>query len=252
MTIQKAGPTRVPVTAWPTGSALPLHVPGRVLMTVRSPDPDDEMRFTVTLGPAHPHLGPTTVEEVLRFRNGASTLVVEGYEPLLQPGFSSALIHIGRERGLRTELVTSGFPSRHLSDLFLQEITLLTVSLPPCSTTIQIAGTDGQDDPIAFLRRLSRLGRPLRVQIPAATSFSDTPSMKRAMVEILLGLPTLRSVEIYTPGIPSRRPSDGLCLRNHAPAATSGHRPPDTTAARLRALLRKHGLPVEQPLPDDR
>ncbi len=250
----------LPITAWPLGSGLPLHAYGGVrtctLVETASPARDSSRQgppsydLAVSLGePTRPapwydtdtdHL--MTVQQIvnvaLAHRDVLSggALVLEGKEPMFQATFASALLHVCRESGIRTELVTSGADHGRVNDRMFQETDLTTITLPALPDRM---GGDAHDA-VGLIARLEHLGRPMRLQLPVLTGADLDSRDVGILAEALSKLSGLQSIEVYDCEDPATMPPTGQCHR-HRPRV----RPVSATAVRLEEALRNIGLNVE-------
>jgi pyruvate formate lyase activating enzyme len=238
---------RIPITAWPQGSGLPRQVSGLVQSwDIVTGFDGTGTRFVLRL--AGPPAARGILERRLPWGTGelmtaqdvlqrveslrpaltgpGNGVTVAGAEPLWQAGFSSAVLHLCREAGLHTALVTSGQSGSLVSDLMLSEVDLFVVDFvvdpTACGpgTALRRTGWPAADT-LRFLERLAVLKRQVRVRLSVVKGLTDTAANLEDIAKYLGALSNLQAVEIYS------RPLD---------------EPADVES--VRTTLRRLGLPV--------
>jgi len=120
-----------------------------------------------------------------------------GGEPLLQPDFLSDLADEFRARGLRTVLDTSGFAAWEVLERIARKVDLVLYDLKLMDDAghREYAGVSNGVI-LENLRRLSALGRPVRVRIPLVPGVNDGTVSIRRTAEFLKPLKNIDRVSI--------------------------------------------------------
>jgi pyruvate formate lyase activating enzyme len=254
-----------PLTAWPQGSRLALHVCGSVhswdLSTGVSGPGTRFVLFTAGCPFRGRHLESpdtwfrerghrTTVREVLRrvdryrrvLQVSGGGVTVSGGEPLMQASFTSAFLHGCKESGLHTALDTSGHLGAAASNSMLREIdlTLLDLESLDPQTCRRVTGHDLLPT-LRFAHRLADLGRSAWIRFVLVPGLTDAPANVEGLADYVAGLPNVERVEVlaYHPlGVHKYER-----LASRYPLAGT----PEPTRQQLesaRRIFREHGLAV--------
>ena len=125
-----------------------------------------------------------TLEEVLgrvgRYQRFISAsgggLTVSGGEPLLQPTFTSAVLHGARELGLHTALDTSGVLGARADDQLLAATDLVLLDIKAIDPHLYENLTRGKLTPtLRFAERLAALGKVVWVRYVLVPGWNDQP-----------------------------------------------------------------------------
>jgi pyruvate formate lyase activating enzyme len=254
-----------PLTAWPHGSRLALHVCGSIHSWDLATDVDGPgTRFVLfTAGCpvrcehcAKPDAGyqeggrRTTVRELLRqaehyrrvLKTSGGGVTVSGGEPLMQASFTSAFLHGCKEAGLHTALDTSGYLGAAASNSMLREIDLTLLDLesfdPP--TYRRVTGHDLLPT-LRFAHRLANLGRPAWIRFVLVPGLTDAPANIEGVANYVAGLPNVERVDVLA----QRRIGGDACQRigvRHPRGGTPKPTPAQLESA--RGVFRQRGLAV--------
>lgn len=182
-------------------------------------------------------------DRVFYERSGGG-VTFSGGEPLLQAAFVAEAADALRARGIRTALDTSGFaPWKTLegvargSDLILYDIKLMDEARHVAWTGVSNRSI------LENLRRLSALGKPIRVRVPLVPGVNDDPGNIRRIAELIRPLDNIEGVSVlpYHKGGRAKAEGigqDGTFREFAAPSAAS--------IERALAGLRRSGHPVRK------
>jgi pyruvate formate lyase activating enzyme len=148
---------------------------------------------------------PVTVAEVMThvqrylplFDLTGGGVTLSGGEPLMQPGFVSAVLRACRADGVRTALDTSGASGAALDDATLADIdlTLLDLKAYHADTYARVCGGDVAPS-LRLARRLADTGRPIRVRFVLVPGLTDADRDVEALAEFVAGLGTVERVDV--------------------------------------------------------
>ena len=128
-------------------------------------------------------------------RHGGVTL--SGGEPLLQPAFSYALLHMARQRGWHTALDTSGFAhlphARHIlevTDLVLLDIKHFDPVAYRSLTSVDLSVT------LRFAEELKNMNKPFWLRYVLVPGLTDDLSAVMNLAKHLAGFPNLQRIDV--------------------------------------------------------
>ncbi len=138
-------------------------------------------------------------------------ITFSGGEPLLQPLFLSELADALRARGLRTALDTSGLAEWKSLERVARKVDLVLYDLKLMDDVGHREYTGASNRVILEnLRRLSTLGRPIRVRIPLVPGVNDGPENVRRTAEFLKPLANVERVSVLPYHKGGRAKTEGL------------------------------------------
>jgi pyruvate formate lyase activating enzyme len=192
----------------------------------------------------------STVDEVMsevdrytRFiRAAGGGFTVSGGEPLLQPGFTAALLAAAKERGLHTALDTSGYLGARAGTALLDatDLVLLDIKSWHPGTYQRITGVDVEPT-LLFARRLAERGTPIWVRFVLVPGLTDEPSNVEGIARFVALLSTVERVEV----LPFHRLGVAKYEALRLPFPLAGTQPPDGALLdRVRDQFAGQGLAV--------
>lgn len=146
-----------------------------------------------------------TVEDVLermaRYRGfiaasgGGAT--VSGGEPLLQPGFTSAVLQGAKEMGLHTALDTSGALGARADDRLLGATDLVLLDVKAIDPAVYADLTRGDLSPtLRFAERLALLGKAVWVRYVLVPGWNDAREQVERHASYVAGLGNVERVDV--------------------------------------------------------
>jgi len=180
--------------------------------------------------------------EVPFYDESGGGVTFSGGEPLMQPGFLSALLRACREQEIHTVVDTSGFANWNVFEQIRRDVDLFLYDLKLMDSARHREVTGVPNELIlANLRALSEHGHRILVRIPLIPGINDDEENLRQSGEFLASLPRLEGVEMMGYHDIAQAKYEALG-REYQLAGTK----PPTQESMLRAakLLRSHNLNV--------
>lgn len=146
-----------------------------------------------------------TVEEVLermgRYRRfidaSGGGVTVSGGEPLLQPAFTSGVLHGAKEMGLHTALDTSGALGVRADDGLLSATDLVLLDIKAIDPRTYTDLTGGRLAPtLRFAERLAALGATVWVRYVLVPGWNDAPAQVEPLASYVAGLGNVERVDV--------------------------------------------------------
>jgi pyruvate formate lyase activating enzyme len=135
--------------------------------------------------------------EIPFYDESGGGVTFSGGEPLMQPGFLSALLRACREQEIHTVVDTSGFANWNVFEQIRRDVDLFLYDLKHMDSTRHREVTGVPNEPIlSNLRTLSELGHRIMVRIPLIPGINDDEQNLRQSGEFLSSLPKLEGVEL--------------------------------------------------------
>ena len=135
--------------------------------------------------------------EIPFYDESGGGVTFSGGEPLMQPGFLSALLHACREQEIQSVVDTSGFANWNVFEQIRRDVDLFLYDLKHMNSVrhCEVAGVP--NEPIlSNLRALSERGHRVLVRIPLIPGINDDEQNLRQSGEFLASLPKLEGVEL--------------------------------------------------------
>jgi pyruvate formate lyase activating enzyme len=124
-------------------------------------------------------------------------LTVSGGEPLLQPDFTSAVLHGAKGLGLHTALDTSGALGDRADDSLLAATDLVLLDIKAIDPAVYADLTRGDLTPtLRFAERLAALGRPVWVRYVLVPGWNDAPEQVERHAAYVAGLGNVERVDV--------------------------------------------------------
>lgn len=176
------------------------------------------------------------------YETSGGGVTFSGGEPLSQPGFLTALAEELRGRGIRTVLDTSGFAAWDVLERVARKVDLVLYDLKLMDDAGHIKHT-GVSNRIILenLRRLSALGRAIRVRVPLVPGVNDDPENIRRTAEFLKPLANIERVGVLPYHKGGRAKAEGL---GQSAAFREFAVPSAKSMDRVLAALSRCGLPA--------
>lgn len=122
---------------------------------------------------------------------------VSGGEPLLQPEFTSALLHGFKGLGLHTALDTSGFLGARADENLLDATDLVLLDIKSWDRSLYQALTGVDLHPtLAFARRLAHRGTVVHVRFVLVPGLTDTPENVDGVARFTASLGNVERVDV--------------------------------------------------------
>lgn len=176
----------------------------------------------------------------IRVAGGGAT--VSGGEPLLQPRFTSALLHGFKKLGLHTALDTSGYLGARADDDLLAATDLVLLDIKSWDRALYRRLTGGDLHPtLAFARRLSEAGIAVHVRFVLVPGLTDGSANVDGVARFTASLGNVERVDVL--------PFHKLGAAKYAtlgfpfPLADTAA-PADTQVREAREHFADHGLPT--------
>jgi len=135
--------------------------------------------------------------EIPFYDESGGGVTFSGGEPLMQPGFLSALLHACREQEIHTVVDTSGFANWNVFEQIRRDVDLFIYDLKHMNSTHHRKVTGVLNEPIlSNLHALSERGHRILVRIPLIPGINDDGQNLRQSGEFLASLPKLEGVEV--------------------------------------------------------
>jgi pyruvate formate lyase activating enzyme len=137
------------------------------------------------------------VRETPFYDESGGGVTFSGGEPLMQPGFLSALLKACRAQEIRTCVDTSGFANWNVFDQIRGDVDLFLYDLKHMDSEKHREVTGVPNEPILEnLRRLSGLGHKVVARLPLIPGINDDEANLVESGKFLASLPQLESVEL--------------------------------------------------------
>ncbi len=141
------------------------------------------------------------IAEVMRdepfYKTSGGGLTISGGEPLMQIGFTGALLRAAKENGLHCCVETSGFGPFAAIQRIAPMVDLFLYDVKETDPDRHVEFTGVPNGPILEnLRRLHDLGAEILLRLPIVPGFNDRDDHFRAVAELAATLPRLQGVEI--------------------------------------------------------
>jgi pyruvate formate lyase activating enzyme len=186
----------------------------------------------------------TEVDKYRRFIEIAGGgFTVSGGEPLLQPAFTSALLHAARDHGLHTALDTSGNLGARAGDDLLDatDLVLLDIKSWHPATYRTVTGGAEVRPTLDFARRLNDRGIAMWIRFVLVPGLTDEQSNIDGIADFVAGLDTVQRVEV----LPFHRLGAQKYTALGLPFPLADTEPPDAgLQARVREQFAARGLLV--------
>jgi pyruvate formate lyase activating enzyme len=180
--------------------------------------------------------------EIPFYDESGGGVTFSGGEPLMQPGFLSALLSACRGQEIHTVVDTSGFAHWNVFEQIRRDVDLFLYDLKHMNSARHREVSGVPNEPIlSNLRTLSEHGHRILVRIPLIPGINDDEQNLRQSGEFLASLPKLESVELMGYHSIAQAKYEALA-REYKLAGTK----PPTEEAMLHAaeLLRSYSLSV--------
>ncbi len=137
------------------------------------------------------------VREIPFYDQSGGGVTFSGGEPLMQPGFLSALLKACRKQEIHTVVDTSGFANWNVFEQIRQDVDLFLYDLKLMDSVRHKEVTGVPNEPILEnLRRLTALGHKVLVRIPLIPGINDDEQNLVESGKFLAGLGQLKGVEL--------------------------------------------------------
>jgi pyruvate formate lyase activating enzyme len=182
------------------------------------------------------------VREIPFYDESGGGVTFSGGEPLMQPGYLSALLKACRAQEIRTCVDTSGFANWNVFDQIRGDVDLFLYDLKHMDSEKHREVTGVPNEPILEnLRRLTALGHKVLVRIPLIPGMNDDQQNLVESGKFLAGLGQLEGVELMGYHDIAQTKYEALGREY----ALSGLKPPAEEVLRNAAgVLRSYGLSV--------
>lgn len=180
--------------------------------------------------------------EIPFYDESGGGVTFSGGEPLMQPGFLSALLNACREQEIHTTVDTSGFANWNVFDQIRQSVDLFLYDLKHMNSARHREVTGVPNEVIlANLRKLAESGHKILARIPLIPGINDDDENLTESGKFLASLPKLEGVELMGYHNIAQAKYEALSREYKLPDTK-----PPTEEAMLRAadLLRSHNLKV--------
>jgi pyruvate formate lyase activating enzyme len=149
------------------------------------------------------------------YKNTGGGMTVSGGDPTLQPGFTSALLHGAKERGIHTAMETAGFAEWAVFERLLPDLDLVLYDSKQMDPVKHKEYTGQSNEKIhENLRRLCAAEQTVEVVVrtPVIPGYNDDRENFYALAAFLHTLDRLPRVEVlpYNPLAGSKHPRLGM------------------------------------------
>lgn len=176
------------------------------------------------------------------YETSGGGVTFSGGEPLFQPGFLIALADALWVRGFRTALDTSGFAAWSVLERVARKVDLILYDLKLMDDAGHRKHTGVSNRTILEnLRRLSTLGRPIRVRIPLVPGVNDDPENISRTADFLKPLANIERVGLLPYHKGGRAKAAGI---GRGPEFREHAVPSRAAVDRVLAELARRGLPA--------
>jgi pyruvate formate lyase activating enzyme len=180
--------------------------------------------------------------EIPFYDESGGGVTFSGGEPLMQPGFLSALLRACREQEIHTVVDTSGFANWNVFEQIRQDVDLFLYDLKHMNSAYHREVTGVPNEPIlSNLRALSKHGHRILVRIPLIPGVNDDDQNLRQSGEFLASLPKLEGLEVMGYHDIAQAKYEALGREYQLPDTKP---PTDAEILRAAELLRNYNLNV--------
>jgi pyruvate formate lyase activating enzyme len=178
------------------------------------------------------------------YEQSGGGVTLSGGDPLVQSGFSEALLEAFHSRGIRTALDTAGMSQNGILDRLAAKTDLVLYDLK-CMDEARHREFTGVSNALilANLKRLAATGTEIWVRIPLVRGVNDDDDNIRQTIAFLLSLETIRRVGLlpyHSGGLEkARRIGQGSQFRKF-------ETPPEERLASIEAAFRRAGFEVRR------
>jgi pyruvate formate lyase activating enzyme len=174
----------------------------------------------------------------IRAAGGGAT--VSGGEPLLQPRFTSALLHGFKDLGLHAALDTSGYLGARADADLLAGTDLVLLDIKSWDRALYRRLTHGDLHPtLAFARRLADLGMPVHVRFVLVPALTDAAENVDGVARFAASLGNVERVDV----LPFHKLGAAKYAAIGLPFPPAGTRTPsDAEVRKARDRFAAHGL----------
>ncbi|WIM10588.1 MAG: Pyruvate formate-lyase activating enzyme [Enhydrobacter sp.] len=124
-------------------------------------------------------------------------LTISGGEPLVQTGFTCALLAAAKHMGLHTAIETSGFLGSRLSDDHLANLDLVILDIKSGDPDLYRLLTSAELEPtLRFARRLNSIGKPVWVRFVLVPGLTDIPENVETVARFVAPMANVEWVEV--------------------------------------------------------
>jgi pyruvate formate lyase activating enzyme len=124
-------------------------------------------------------------------------LTISGGEPLVQTGFTGALLAAAKRMGLHTAIETSGFLGDRVSDEYLANLDLVILDIKSGDPDLYRRLTSAELEPtLRFARRLAAIGKPVWVRFVLVPELTDDPTNILTVAKFVAPMSNVEWVEI--------------------------------------------------------
>lgn len=167
-------------------------------------------------------------------------LTVSGGEPLLQKGFTGALLHAAKELGLHTALDTSGYLGARAGDALLDDVDLVLLDIKCIDPERYRQLTRRPLEPtLRFAERLAARGQRVWLRYVLVPGLTDDPRDVEGLARYAAGMGNVERVEV----LPYHRLGEWKYAELGLEYPLEGVEPPAPAAVEAaRDAFRAHGL----------
>ena len=124
-------------------------------------------------------------------------LTISGGEPLVQTGFTCALLAAAKHMGLHTAIETSGFLGSRASDDYLANLDLVILDIKSGDPDLYRLLTSAELEPtLRFARRLNSIGKPVWVRFVLVPGLTDVPENVETVARFVAPMANVEWVEV--------------------------------------------------------
>lgn len=124
-------------------------------------------------------------------------LTISGGEPLVQTGFTCALLAAAKRMGLHTAIETSGFLGARASDDYLANLDLVILDIKSGDPDLYRLLTSAELEPtLRFARRLNSIGKPVWVRFVLVPGLTDVPENVETVAGFVAPMANVEWVEV--------------------------------------------------------
>ena len=124
-------------------------------------------------------------------------LTISGGEPLVQIGFTSAMLAAAKRMGLHTAIETSGFLGARADDAYLANLDLVILDIKSGDPDTYLKLTGKELEPtLRFAKRLNAMNKPVWVRFVLAPGVTDAPGNIETVARFVAPMKNVEWVEI--------------------------------------------------------
>ncbi len=124
-------------------------------------------------------------------------LTISGGEPLVQTGFTGALLAAAKQMGLHTAIETSGFLGARASDDYLANLDLVILDIKSGDPDLYRGLTSAELEPtLQFARRLNAIRKPVWVRFVLVPGLTDGPENIETVARFVAPMANIEWVEV--------------------------------------------------------